>query len=124
MPADRGARTWEQATHVPPQGSGQPPRRLRSSLMGAEPDPVGPLRWEVEPIEHGTVYRLTHEGIGTNAKLVATWHAPLLQPDMWDVELRRRGSGSPVSVRRTAEARVGKVARRVVECRPRRNGHS
>ena len=41
-----------------------------------------PLRWDVEPTEHGTVFRLTHEAIGSDAELAATWHALLIQLDM------------------------------------------
>ena len=42
-----------------------------------------PVQWEVEPAGNHTVYRLTHQGIGDDAQLAATWHALLIQLDMY-----------------------------------------
>ena len=45
--------------------------------------PTDPLRWRIEPTDHGTLYRLTHDAVGDDAELAATWHALLLQLDMY-----------------------------------------
>jgi uncharacterized protein YndB with AHSA1/START domain len=79
-----GSMTWEGATH-------QGPERVRAAVDDpAERDAWGggkhtgePLRWEVEPSDHGAVFRLTHETAGDDAELAATWHALLLQLDMY-----------------------------------------
>lgn len=79
-----GSMTWERATHVDPD-------RVRAATTDAgEIDAWGgrehaadPVRWEVEPTGHGTVYRLTHEAAGDDADLAATWHALLVQLDMY-----------------------------------------
>ena len=75
--------TWEGSTHVDAD-------RVRAAI--GDPDAMAawggreragdPLRWDVEPTEHGTVFRLTHEAIGSDAELAATWHALLIQLDM------------------------------------------
>jgi uncharacterized protein YndB with AHSA1/START domain len=83
-PAAGGAVTWERGTHVDPdrvRAATTDPVEL--AAWGAGPHAGEPLRWEVEPAEHGTVYRLVHHGIGGDAELAATWHALLLQLDMW-----------------------------------------
>ncbi len=79
-----GAMTWERATHVEID-------RVREvtttsaelAAWGAADHPGQPLRWQIEQVEHGTVYRLTHEAIGRDAELAATWHALLIQLDMY-----------------------------------------
>jgi uncharacterized protein YndB with AHSA1/START domain len=79
-----GAMTWERATHVDAD-------RVRSAVN--DPTEITqwadgnvdarPLQWEVEPVEHGTIYRLTHRDAGDDPGLAATWHARLLQLDMY-----------------------------------------
>jgi uncharacterized protein YndB with AHSA1/START domain len=80
-PTGDGAMTWERATHVDQE-------RVRT-VMG-EPESWGaadhgdePLQWDVEPGATGTLYRLTHSGIGADPELAATWHALLIQLDMY-----------------------------------------
>lgn len=76
-----GALCWGRATHVPPEQV----REATSDLAawGAGDHAGEPLRWDVEPAEHGSAYRLTHEGIDGDAGLAATWHALLVQLDMY-----------------------------------------
>jgi uncharacterized protein YndB with AHSA1/START domain len=84
VPSGNGAMTWERQNHVDPD-------RIRAAT--SEPSEIEawggaehagePVRWELEPDEHGTVYRLTHEAAGHDAELAATWHALLLQLDMY-----------------------------------------
>jgi uncharacterized protein YndB with AHSA1/START domain len=76
-----GGLCWERATHVAPE---------RMQEVAADPAAWGAadhageaLRWDVAPSEHGTRYRLTHEGIDGDAELAATWHALLVQLDMY-----------------------------------------
>jgi hypothetical protein len=81
--ADDGL-AWERATHVDAdrvRAATSDPAELE--CWGASSHTDEPLRWEVEPVDHGTVYRLIHTGIGDDADLAATWHALLLQLDMW-----------------------------------------
>lgn len=83
-PHGRSAVTWERSTHVDPE-------RVRSAT--SDPDDMAAwgsgdmateaLRWDIEPADHGTVFRLTHEAVGDDAELAATWHALLLQLDMY-----------------------------------------
>lgn len=83
-PVGDGAVSWERATHVDPD-------RVRDvttdpteiDAWGAAGQTDEPVRWEVEPTAYGTIYRLTHEGIGGDAELAATWHALLIQLDMY-----------------------------------------
>jgi uncharacterized protein YndB with AHSA1/START domain len=82
--SDDGSITWERATHVEPAKV----RRVfedRStwSAWGAEDHTDEPVRWEVADAQIGTLYRVTHEGIGGDAELAATWHALLVQLDMF-----------------------------------------
>jgi uncharacterized protein YndB with AHSA1/START domain len=84
VPSGKGAMTWERATHVEPD---------RVRVVTSRPDEIeawggseragDPLRWEVETSEHGSLYRLTHDQIGDDAELAATWHALLIQLDMY-----------------------------------------
>lgn len=80
-----GALTWEMATH-------QPPERVERAVHdddeiagwgGTERCAADAPRWHIEPAEHGTVYRLTVDGIAGDAERAATWHALLVQLDMW-----------------------------------------
>jgi uncharacterized protein YndB with AHSA1/START domain len=101
-PSGAGAVTWERATHVEPQ-------RVREATTdpaeiagwGAAGHAGEPLRWDIEAAPgdsggraeaddgtdaagpEGTVFRLTHAGIGTDAALASAWHALLLQLDMY-----------------------------------------
>ena len=60
------------------------PRTRPRSKHGARPVTSDePVQWEVEPAGNHTVYRLTHQGIGDDAQLAATWHALLVQLDMY-----------------------------------------
>jgi uncharacterized protein YndB with AHSA1/START domain len=81
-PDGHGAMTWERSTHVDPD-------RVHAVATG-ELDEWGagdhagePLDWQTEPGATGTVYRLTHAGIGDDAALAAEWHALLIQLDMY-----------------------------------------
>ncbi len=81
VPVDGGGICWERATHVPPD-------RVREvaadpAAWGAAPHAGEPLRWDAEPTEHGSVYRLTHGAVDGDADLAATWHALLVQLDMY-----------------------------------------
>jgi uncharacterized protein YndB with AHSA1/START domain len=84
VPDGRGAVTWERSTHVDPD-------RVRTATAdpteiahwGAGETATDALRWDIEPTEHGSLFRLTHEEVGDDAELAATWHALLLQLDMY-----------------------------------------
>ena len=84
VPTSDGGMTWERATHVDAE-------RVRVAVSdpdeigawGAGDQPTDGLRWEVEPADHGTAYRLTHRSAGGDAVLAATWHALLIQLDMY-----------------------------------------
>ena len=82
-PDGNGAVTWEGSTHVDAErvraATGDPDAM---ATWGARERAGDPLRWDVEPTEHGTVFRLTHAAIGSDAELAATWHALLIQLDM------------------------------------------
>jgi hypothetical protein len=76
--------TWERAIHVGPDRVREvvtDPDHL--AAWGAGDRAAEPLRWDVEPAEGGTVYRLTHAAAGDDADLAATWHALLAQLDMY-----------------------------------------
>ena len=80
-PAGNGSLRWERATHVGPD-------RVREvtadpGAWGAADHAGEPLNWDVEGTDDGTLYRLTHEGIQGDAELAATWHALLIQLDMY-----------------------------------------
>jgi uncharacterized protein YndB with AHSA1/START domain len=80
-PRDDGAMTWERATHVDQERVREVAADLES--WGAGDHASEPLQWDVEPGPTGTLYRLTHAGIGRDAELAATWHALLIQLDMY-----------------------------------------
>ncbi|UDY34586.1 SRPBCC family protein [Dermatobacter hominis] len=82
VPSPDGSMTWERGTHVEPD-------RVRA-VVSADLDRWGagdhadePLHWEVTGGDGATLIRLTHDGIGTDAARAATWHALLLQLDMY-----------------------------------------
>jgi uncharacterized protein YndB with AHSA1/START domain len=85
VPTGDGAMTWERATHVLPdrvrEVTAEP--SANAAAWGASDHAEEPVRWEIEPAEIGTVYRITHEAIGDDAELAATWHALLIQLDMY-----------------------------------------
>lgn len=79
-----GAVTWERATHVDTDRVREATTSSTELNAWGAADHAGePLRWQIEPVENGTVYRLTHGAIGSDAELAATWHALLLQLDMY-----------------------------------------
>ena len=79
-----GSVTWERATHVEPARIlAVLEHRDTWSEWGAGDEVADPVRWEVEPADMGTRYRVTHEGIGRDAELAARWHALLVQLDMF-----------------------------------------
>jgi uncharacterized protein YndB with AHSA1/START domain len=77
-----GVVEWERATHVDPE-------QVRATVT--DPDQVAAwdgvvddgVHWAVEPQEVGAVYRLRVDHIGDDAKQAATWHARLVQLDMY-----------------------------------------
>ena len=79
-----GALNWDRATHVEPA-------KVRAVLenragwanWGAGEHAEEPVRWQVEPADLGTHYRVTHDGIDGDAELAARWHALLVQLDMY-----------------------------------------
>jgi hypothetical protein len=80
-PAGTGGLCWERATHVGPE-------RVREvtadpAAWGAADHAGEPLRWDIEATDDGSVYRLTHEGVDGDPELAATWHALLIQLDMY-----------------------------------------
>jgi uncharacterized protein YndB with AHSA1/START domain len=84
VPGSDGSMTWERATHVDAdqvRSVTTDPAEL--AAWGAADRPSDPLRWEIEPAEHGTTYRLTHGAIDADADLAATWHALLIQLDLY-----------------------------------------
>ena len=84
VPVGGGALCWERATHVPPERVQEATSDARALAAWGAADHAGePLRWDVEPTEHGSAYRLTHQGIDGDAGLAATWHALLVQLDMY-----------------------------------------
>lgn len=75
--------TWERSTHVEPeQVRAATSQAQEVSRWGGSERSADPVRWDMEPTEHGTRYRLTHDAIGDDAEPVATWHALLIQLDM------------------------------------------
>ena len=41
------------------------------------------MSWTTTPAEVGCTYRITHAAIGSDAELAATWHALLIQLDLY-----------------------------------------
>ena len=84
IPSGTGAMTWERSTHVDAdrvRAATSDPAEV--AAWGAGDRATDPVRWDVEPTEHGTRYRLTHETVGDDAELAATWHALLIQLDLY-----------------------------------------
>jgi uncharacterized protein YndB with AHSA1/START domain len=83
-PSGDGALTWERSTHVVPE-------RVRTVTgdrgewqeWGAGEHAGDPVHWDVEPTDHGSLYRVTVDSVGDDAELAAAWHALLLQLDMY-----------------------------------------
>jgi uncharacterized protein YndB with AHSA1/START domain len=83
-PSGDGAVTWERSTHVPPERVRQATSRPDEvQAWGAGELAADPVRWLVEPTEHGSLYRLTVDAIGDDAERAARWHALLVQLDMY-----------------------------------------
>ncbi len=82
VPGSDRSMTWERGTHVEPE---EVRRVVVDDLAGwGAADRAGePLRWEVSGRDGATVFRLTHGAIGGDVELAATWHALLLQLDMY-----------------------------------------
>jgi uncharacterized protein YndB with AHSA1/START domain len=84
VPSGNGAMTWARSTHVEPD-------RVRAVLNNpAEIDgwrggerAADPVRCDIEGTEHGSLYQLTVDTIGDDPELAATWHALLVQLDMY-----------------------------------------
>ncbi|MFP3900953.1 MAG: SRPBCC family protein [Acidimicrobiia bacterium] len=84
VPSPDGSMTWERATHVEPDRVREATSRAdEMQAWGAGEREADPLRWDIEPTQHGSVYRLTHGAVGGDAELAATWHALLVQLDMY-----------------------------------------
>jgi hypothetical protein len=83
VPAGGGAMTWERATHVAPERVGAATGKFDFEAWGAAERAGDPVHWEIEAVEVGTRYRLTHHAVGDDAELAATWHALLVQLDMY-----------------------------------------
>jgi uncharacterized protein YndB with AHSA1/START domain len=82
--ASDGSMTWERSTHVDPdrvRAATSDPGEIEA--WGGSEHAADPVRWDIEPTEDGTLYRLTHQAIGDDAELAATWHALLIQLDMY-----------------------------------------
>jgi uncharacterized protein YndB with AHSA1/START domain len=83
-PSGDGSMTWERGIHVEPErvrAAVSDPDEVRA--WGAGDEPADALRWDVEPSDQGTVYRLTHAAVGGDAEVAARWHALLIQLDMY-----------------------------------------
>lgn len=83
VPADDGSMTWERGTHAEPgrvREVTSDPDEIEAWGAGGRSDAVA---WQVESTEDGTVYWLTVEGAGNDPTLAATWHALLVQLDMY-----------------------------------------
>lgn len=79
-----GSITWERSTHVDPdQVRSATHRAGEVDAWGGGERSADPVRWDIEPTEHGATYRMTHDSIGDDAELAATWHALLIQLDMY-----------------------------------------
>ena len=83
-PTDDGSLTWEFGHHVGPE-------RVRDAV--SDPEEVAAwgaadraddhVHWDIRSAGTGTVVRVTVEGAATDAELAATWHALLVQLDMY-----------------------------------------
>jgi uncharacterized protein YndB with AHSA1/START domain len=83
VPSD-GSMTWERSTHVDADRVREvtsDPREM--AAWGAGSRASEPVRWEIEPTDGGTLYRVTYDAVDRNAELAATWHALLIQLDMY-----------------------------------------
>ena len=82
VPGPDGSMTWERGPHVDPEKV----REVVSADVegwGGSAHAGEPLRWDVSGGDGATLIRLTHDGIGDDVELAATWHALLLQLDMY-----------------------------------------
>jgi len=84
VPTADGAMSWERATHVETDRvRAVTTDRAELDAWGAGAHANEPVTWDVTATPDGTIYRLTHRSIGNDAHLAATWHALLLQLDMY-----------------------------------------
>jgi uncharacterized protein YndB with AHSA1/START domain len=83
-PTGDGGVTWERSTHVAPEqvreATGSP---AALDAWGATERAADPQRWDIEATDHGSVFRITVDGIGQDAERAAAWHALLVQLDMY-----------------------------------------
>lgn len=83
-PTGDGGMTWERSTHVAPdevRAATSGPAAL--AAWGGTERAADPQRWDIEATDHGSVFRLTVDRIGQDAGRAATWHALLVQLDMY-----------------------------------------
>lgn len=80
-PTGDGGLRWERATHVEPDAVQR--AVADPEAWGANGHAGDPVRWDVETAETGSRFVAVHDGIGTDAELAATWHALLIQLDMY-----------------------------------------
>jgi uncharacterized protein YndB with AHSA1/START domain len=83
VPVDGGGLCWERATHVPPERVREATSSGELEAWGAADQAGEALRWDVEATEAGTIYRLTLGDVDGDAERAATWHALLVQLDMY-----------------------------------------
>jgi uncharacterized protein YndB with AHSA1/START domain len=84
MSAADGSRTWELGHHVGPE-------RVRDAVgdpaaveeWGAAERAADEVHWDIRSAGDGSVTRVTVAGTATDARLAATWHALLVQLDMY-----------------------------------------
>jgi len=77
---DDGSMIWELATHVETEQVDQVISGIEDWVGTAVEDE---LRWEVDPVAHGSVVRITHDRIGRDPHLAAIWHARMIQLDRY-----------------------------------------
>lgn len=79
-----GSMTWERSTHVPRERVHAATSDAEEIATWADRAAVGePLRWQVEERPEDTRYWLTLEKAGDDPELAATWHARLVQLDLY-----------------------------------------
>jgi uncharacterized protein YndB with AHSA1/START domain len=84
VPSGNGTMTWERSTHVGPERvRAATSERDEIAEWGGTERAADPVHWDIEGNENGTLYRLTHDAIGRDAELAATWHVLLIQLDMY-----------------------------------------
>ena len=79
-PNGDGSVTWELATHV---GPGRVEEAVEASTEWVGTEVEAPLRLDFDAGDESTVYRVTHQAIGADPELASTWHARLIQLDLY-----------------------------------------